>query len=110
MTALVEAFKCQAAGHGAVAHDGDGVTLFASGLVADGEAKSSGDRRGRMRRAEQIVRAFARIGKARDAVPLAQRRKALEATGQQLVHVDLVANVKNEPVMQKIKDAMQGNG
>ena len=57
-----------------------------------------------------IVGAFASFGKAAESLVLTDGLEVLEATGQELVGVALVANIPYELVVWGVKDIMDGQG
>lgn len=59
-----------------------------------------------MRGAETVVRAFASLGKARNAAPVTQTRHCLTAPGENLVCVGLMPHVPDDGVFRRIKDIM----
>ena len=59
---------------------------------------------------ERVVRAFRRIGEARQPAELPQRAEALPAAGEQLVDVALVADVPQDAVGGRIEQEMQRDG
>ena len=56
---------------------------------------------------EHVVRRLGAAREAADAVELAQRAEPLEAAGQQLVRVGLVAGVPDDPVARRLEQSMQ---
>ena len=57
---------------------------------------------------EQVVGRFVRVGEAHEAALGADRVEAVVAAGDELVRVDLVAGVPDEPVLGEVEGQVQG--
>lgn len=78
-------------------------------VVADFEANATGDAACSMACHEQIVRAFRRIGVAHQATLGADGMKLLVSSCDQLVWVNLVASVPDQPVEAEIVSQMESD-
>jgi hypothetical protein len=56
---------------------------------------------------EHVVVRFAAAGEAADAVELAERVETLEAAGQQLVRVGLVAGIPDDAIARRLQETVQ---
>ena len=63
-----------------------------------------------MARAEAVVRALIGFGKPAQAVDTAQGVHPAAAAGQYLMHIALVADVKDQLVLRNVKNPVQGDG
>ena len=104
---VVERLERQAAHQRGVADD-DGDPLEAVAEVARlGEALGDRQPGAGMAAVEDVVRRLGAAREAADPVELAQRPEPLEAAGQQLVRVGLVAGVPDDPVARRLEQAME---
>ena len=71
-------------------------------------AERDGDGVGGMSRDKGVMPALARLGKAREAAVLAQRRKLLAPAGQNFMGVALMPHVEHQPVSRRIEHAVDG--
>ncbi len=107
---LVEPLEGEAGGERAVADHRHDLLVAADGVAGGGHAESGGDRGARVADIEAVVGALASLGKAADAVELAQGVKALAAAGEQLVGIGLVAHVPDDLVLGRVEHPVQGDG
>ncbi len=73
-------------------------------------AQSGRKRRAGVARAVAVVFALGAQAEAVEAVGLADGAEALPPPGQNLVDVDLVADVPDEPVLGGVEDVVEGQG
>ena len=112
---VVQCLVRHAAGHGAVTDDSHDVAVFRRPLhlhvavAGDGQAVRIGEDGGGVAVLDEVVAALLAVGVAADAVALAQVRKPRLATGEDLVHVGLVAGVPQDGVVRTVEDAVQGD-
>ena len=109
MADVVERLERQAAHQGRVADD-DRDPLEPVAQVAR-LGQPLGDRQPRpgVAAVEHVVRRFAAPREATDAVELAERPEPIEAAGQQLVRVGLVAGVPDDPVARRFEQPVEGD-
>jgi len=62
-----------------------------------------------MSRDKGVMPALARLGKAREAAVLAQRRKLLAPAGQNFMGVALMPHVEHQPVSRRVEHAVDGH-
>ena len=104
---VVERLEREPAHQGGVADD-DGDPLEAVPDVARlGEALGDREPRPGVTAVEHVVRRFRASREAADPVELAQRPEPLEAAGQQLVRVGLVAGVPDDLVARRLEQPVQ---
>ena len=72
-------------------------------------AERDGDGVGGMSRDKGVMPALARLGKAREAAVLAQRRKLLAPAGQNFMGVALMPHVEHQPVSRRIEHAVDSH-
>ena len=107
---VVEGLVGHAAGQRAVTDDGDHLALAvdAAQLEPAGDPVGVGERGRRVAVLDPVVLGLGPVGVARHAARLLQGLEAVAATGQQLVHVGLVAGVPEDDVARGVEDAVQG--
>ena len=107
---VVDGLPGHAAGEGAVAHDGDDVPVAVAGqLPGAGDAVRPGERGGGVRAFDDVVLGFGAVRVAGQAALLAQGAEVL-ASGEELVHVGLVAGVEDDAVAGGIEDPVDRDG
>jgi hypothetical protein len=74
-------------------------------IARHGHAKTGGDRRRGMGRAERVIFAFGALGEARQPAALAKRADAVAPSGQDLVRIALVPDIPDQPVIGVSKTA-----
>ena len=103
-TGLVDRLEGDAAGHGAVADDGDDLAVLpravAHGLL---EADRVADRGRGVAGAHDVVLGLGDRAEGREAVVLADRLELVAAAGQDLVRVGLVADVPDHLVAWRVE-------
>ena len=106
-TEIAQSLKAQAAGHRAVANDGDNVVI--SVHERSGSCHPRGQRHGigGVSGKKRIGVALARLGKAGNTVELAQRIKGISPTGQNLVDIGLMPDIEQDAVLHRVIDAVQ---
>ena len=107
---VVQRLEGHARRHGAVADDGHRVAFLTALARGQRHAQRGRDAGAGMRGAEGVVLAFGPLGKARQAVLLAQRAHAVAAAGQDFVRIGLVADVPHQAVARCVEHGMQGHG
>ena len=107
---VVHGFPGHAAGERAVADEHDGVAVVLTvNTVGARNAVGPGDRAGGVRGGNNVVLGLVAVGVAREAALLAQSLKRMTA-GHELVHVGLVAGVKEDVVLGGIENAVDAKG
>ena len=107
---VVQGLVGHAPGQRPVAHDGDHLALAvdAPQLEPAGDAVGVGERGRRVAVLNPVVLGLGPVGVARHPARLLQGLEAVAATGQQLVHVGLVAGVPQDDVTGRVEDPVQG--
>ena len=95
---VVEGFERDAVGEGGVAGDGDDVFFAAGEIARHCHAERRGERGAGVTCAVAVVLALGAQHEAVEAAGLADGCKAVEAAGEDLVNVGLVADVEEELV------------
>ena len=101
-TGVVQAFKREPAGHGAVADQG--YHLFLASLQAGGFGQTQGGRNGcrRVAGAKGVVRTLIHFGEAADAFAGAVGLERFAPAGQDLVCISLMPHVKDQLVLRRV--------
>ena len=107
---VVQRLEGNAVGQGRVAEDATTFSSLPRWSRAGADAQRGGKRRAGVGRAVAIVLALGAQGKPAQAAGAADGVKAVLAAGQQLVDVDLVADVPDELVLGRVEDVMQRDG
>ncbi len=94
----------------AIAQHGHGPAILSQQIVTRLEAQHGRNARTGVARHEQVVGAFLGIGVTHQSAFLADRAEVPEATGEQLVRIDLVAGVPDQAVFGEVEDQVQGDG
>ena len=105
---VVEGLERDSVGKGGVAGHGDHVLVTAGHIPRHCHAQGRGKRGSRMPGAVAVVLAFRAQHEPVQPPGLADGFKAVEAPGEQLVNVSLVADVKEDLVGRCVKDGMKG--
>jgi hypothetical protein len=98
-----------AGAHRAVADHRDHRVVVAALIAGHGEAERRRDRGGGVGGAERVVFALGPLGEAGEAAALAQGADAAAPSGEDLVRVDLVADVPDEHVARGFEHMVQGH-
>ncbi|CAM5529107.1 hypothetical protein STENM223S_01087 [Streptomyces tendae] len=106
---VVQRLPGHAAGEGAVADDGDDVVVALQDLVGLGDAVGPAQDGGGVAVLDDVVLGLGLRGVAGQAALHLQLREVL-ASGEQLVHVGLVAGVPEHLVLRRVEDPVQGEG
>ena len=107
---VVKRLKGNAIGQGRIAENANDV-LIAAALVTGGRhAQRGGKGRAGVTSAKAIVFALRAERKTVQTVRLADGAEPVAAPGEQLVNVNLVADVPDKFVLGRIEDAMEGDG
>ncbi len=106
---VVQRLPGHAAGEGAVTDDGDHVVVAVEDLVGLGDAVGPAEHCGGVAVLDDVVLGLGLRGVAGQAALHLQLREVL-ASGEQLVHVGLVAGVPEHLVLRRVEDAVQGEG
>ncbi len=106
---VVQRFVTDPAGEGRIARHHHHVFIPAAQIAADRHPEPGGQSRAGMSGAITIMFAFAPQEKAVQPLVLSHGADAVQPAGKHLVHVTLVADVENELVLRRFKDAMQRN-
>ena len=106
---VVQRFVGESSGHRAVADQSDRHAGFA--VCAHGARKPErrGDRRAGMARIERVVNAFAVLRETGEPAFLPKRIERILAARQDLVHVRLMSDVKNELVRRTVEHVVHGD-
>ena len=105
---VVEALEGHAAGHRAVADDGDDLAVHPGALDAGGHAVGVGEDRRGVAVLDPVVLGLGAARVARHPAGLAQLGEAFAATGDDLVDVGLVPGVPQDDVAGRVEDAVDG--
>ena len=106
---VVHGLEHNARGERAVANHGHRMAIGRSAQgVAHVQPQQRGDARPGMSRHEQIVRALRRIGVTHEAPFGADRAELVIPPGHQLVRIDLMPRVPDQPIVAEIEHAVQG--
>ena len=109
MAGVVERLKRHAAGHRAVPDDGDGLGIDAADGVALGNAERRRNRVAAVSGDDGVMGTLGRLHKAGQPLGLPQGVKKRPAPGQQLVGIALVPHVKDDAVLRRVKNAVDGH-
>ena len=93
---VIERFKCDAIGEGGVARDGDDMLMAAGKVAGHGHSKRGGKRGAGVTGAVAIVLTFGAQHESVETAGLANGVKTVEAAGENLVNVGLVADVEED--------------
>ena len=107
---VVERLKRDAVGEGGVAGDGDHVLVAAGKIAGHGHAQRGGERGACVAGAVAVVLAFGAEHEAVEAAGLADGLEAIEAAGENLVNVGLVADVEEDPGPREYRRRRGGRG
>ncbi len=110
LSGVVHRLVGQAAGHRPVADHGDDPVILAGQVARRRQADRRGDRRGGVARTEGIELALVTLEEARDPPVLSYRPQPVPTTGQDLVHVGLMARVPDDAVARQIEDRLESHG
>ena len=106
---VVQPLEGEASGHRAVADDGGNLLVRAGNPCAFGYAQRSGNRGGRVACAETVIFALAPFGEAADSALLPEGRESLAAPGEYLVGIGLVAYIKDQFVLRRVINIVEGH-
>ena len=107
---VIQALKGHAAGGGTISHQGNHMVVLPQQRPGPSHAQGNGNGAGSMTGNEGVRRALRGFGEAGQTAKLPQMRKIRPAAGQQLMHIRLMTNVKNQAVDHCIKNSLNGNG
>ena len=107
---IVQRFIGHAAGHRAVANNRNGFVARSLQVAADRKTERRRDRRRGMCGAKGVVFAFGPLGETGQPVTLAQGSDTVAAPRENLVRVDLMADIPDNLVIRCIEQIMQRNG
>ncbi len=109
MADVVERFERQPAHQGGIAdHDRDALEPVAQ-VARLGQSLGDGQARAGVAAIEDVMRRFRATREPADAIERAQRSEALQAAGEQLVRVGLVARVPHDPVARRLQEPVEGD-
>ena len=104
---VVQGLKADPAGEGRIARHADHMFVSAHHVAGRSHSERRGERCPRMTGTVAIVFALAAQKKPVESFVLADRREALPPAGQQLVDIALVADIKNDFVLRRLKNPVQ---
>jgi hypothetical protein len=107
---IVEGLKGDSIGEGRVAGDGDDVLLAARQIASHGHSQGRGESRSGVPRSEGVVLALGAQHEAVEAARLADGLHAVQAAGEHLVDVGLMAHVEEQLVFRGVEDGVKGQG
>src|SRR6185503_3502901 len=107
MADVVERLEAEAGHEGRVADDDRNLLAAAPDVAGGREALRDREAGPGVAAVEDVVLALAPPREAADAVDLAKRPEALEAAGQELVRVGLVAGVPDDPVGWRVEEPVE---
>ena len=108
LAAVIECLVDHTARKSTVAKHANGIRIRAAETVCLGKTEGGRKRGGAMPCSKGIVLALTAFGKTADAAAMSQSVKHLAAPCDQLVRVALVTNVKNDMIVGRRKDAVNG--
>ena len=103
----VEGLQGDAVGQRSIADDSDDILLAATGITGRGETKRGGKRNARVAADRRIIRRFTGEWEPAHAAESPQRLHPDIASGEHLPGVGLMADIPNQFVLGKIKDAAE---
>ena len=109
---MVQGLQDNARTEGPVANDRYRATVLVGPHHLIGAAHAQGATRGTtgMAREEEVVGAFGRVGISHQAATDAHGMEFLVASGNQLVRIDLMTGVPDQPVAAEVESRVQGQG
>ena len=107
---VVERLKRTAVGQGGIAENADDILVAPPLVTGGGHAQRGGQGSAGVACAVAVVLTFRAQRKAVQAVRGADGAEPVLASGQQLVHVGLVAHVPDELVLRRLEHAVHGHG
>ena len=109
VSGVIHGLIAHAAGHGAVAdHGNDGIILSCK-VPCAGKAQGQGDGCGGMTCIEQVIFAFLSAREAADSAIGPEGIKLFAASGEQLVGIHLVPDIKDQLVLRKVQHLVEGD-
>ena len=106
---VVQPLVGHAAGAGTVADQSDHIVVLMQERPRPRHTQSDGNGAGSMSRHEGVRIALRGLGETGQAAVLPQMRKIRLASGQQLMHIRLMPNIKNQAVYLGIKNGLDGH-
>ena len=106
---IVQCLKAHAAGEGGIPCHADDMLVGADLIARCGHAQGGGERCSCVARAVRVVLALAAQEKSVQPLVLANRVEPVEAAGEELVDIALVADIENKLVPWRVEDAVQCN-
>ena len=106
---VVQSFECESSGQGAVADQGDDLLMPALHPGGFGKAEGGGDGGGGVPRAESVIGTFRPFRESADAIPGAVAFESLPASGQDLVRIRLVPDIKDQFIFRRIIDIVHAD-
>ena len=108
-SSVIESLKRHTAGCRTVSQQGDHMVILPQKGSCPGHTQRNGHGIGGVPGNKCIAVAFRRLGEAGNSAKLPQMCKIRPATGQQLMHIRLMTNVKNQAVHHGIKNGFNGD-
>ena len=107
---IIECFEGGAAGECGVSGDGDNVIVSAGEIAGSGHAEGGGEGRAGVARAVGIMLGFRAQEETVEAFVGADRVDLIRAPGEHFMDVSLVGDVKDEFVIRRGEDLVEGDG
>ena len=107
---IVERFKSNAASERRIARHADDMLVGTEAVPGGGHAERGGEGGAGVTRAVAVMFALAAEQEAVQSLVLADRGKAIESAGEELVDIALVADIEEELVARRVEDSVQSEG
>ena len=110
MAGVVDGLQGHAAGEGSITNHRNTLVVLPLAIPGNGHAESRRNAGGGMTCPEMIKAALGTLEVASHTIFLAQGMELVEASGDQLVGIGLVAHIPNHPVVVEIQGLIEGQG
>ena len=107
---VVQGFEGNSIGKGGVAGNRDHVLIAAGHIAGHSHAERRGERGSGMSGSIAVMLALGAQGEPVQPAGLPDGIELLAAAGEDLMGIDLVADIPDKPVLRRIEDIMQGQG
>ena len=104
---VVEPLEREPPGHRAISDHRDHPVVLTDQVPGGRDPQRRGDRRARVPRTERIVHALRPLREPADTSVLAQRRKTLTTSSDQLMYVRLMSDIPYELIVRGVEDVVQ---
>ena len=103
MTGVVDRLQCHPAGQGSIPDHSDALEILTTVVSGKGHAQGRGNRCTGVPSTEVVEGTFATFEITGDTILLSEGVEVVEATGDQLVRVGLVAHIPDDPISVEIQ-------